>query len=259
MKKALQQEFAERRTEFMRRIGKRGVAIIPAASEVTRSRDTHYRFRQSSDFAYLTGFEEPDAVAVIAPGREDGEFVLFVRPKDPEREIWDGRRAGPVGAKRRYGADQAFDLDQMAEKLPGLLVGREVLHYTLGEHLELDRKLAAWLRHLREVSRRGGSAPDTIVALDPSLHEMRLIKRPKELEWMRFAARVSAEAHIRAMRACKAGRYEWQIAAEIQSGEVGWVLHGTIEGPLRPAELLDHVAGLEPVATLPIGTLRRAP
>ena len=213
----LKKACARRRAALMERIGPGGVAVIPAASEVTRSRDTHYRFRQNSDFAYLTGFDEPDALAVIAPGRPQGEFVLFVRPKDAEREIWDGRRAGPAGARRRYGADQAHDIEQLSEHLPALLAGRSSLHYTLGEHPRLDARIAAWLRHLREVSRRGGSAPDTIVSLDASLHEMRLIKEPLELEWMRHAAKVSAEAHVRAMRACRPGRFEWQIAAEIHA------------------------------------------
>lgn len=217
MEAKLKKEYASRRAELMRRIGRGNIAIIPAASEVTRSRDTHYRFRQDSDFLYLTGFEEPDAVAVLAPGRAEGEFILFVRPKDAEREIWDGRRAGPTGARRQYSADQAHDLDQMGNELPRLLAGRGALHYTLGEHPRFDARIASWLRHLREVSRRGGSAPDTVVALDASLHEMRLIKRPLEIELMRHAARVSAAAHLRAMQFTRPGRYEWQVAAEIHA------------------------------------------
>ncbi len=211
------QEFSTRRLELMRRIGRTGVAIVPAASEVIRARDTHYRFRQNSDFQYLTGFPEPDAVAVLAPGRKEGAFVLFVRPKDKEREIWDGRRAGPQGAKRRYGADEAFTLDEFETELPKLLAGREVVHYTLGEVPVLDGRIAAITRHLREVSRRGAAAPTTIVALEATLHEMRLIKRPAEVATLRKAAEVSAAAHVRAMRATRAGRYEWQIAAEIHS------------------------------------------
>src|SRR5262245_54603956 len=118
---AHRREYAERRAELMRRIGKQAVAIVPAASEVIRARDTHYRFRQNSDFQYLAGFPEPDAVAVLVPGRGDGEFVLFVRPKDREREIWDGRRAGPQGAVRAYGADQAFEIGALDAELPRLL------------------------------------------------------------------------------------------------------------------------------------------
>jgi Xaa-Pro aminopeptidase len=150
-------EFAARRAELMRRIGKNAVAIIPAAHEVIRARDTHYRFRQNSDFFYLTGFNEPEAVAVLAPGRGDGEFVLFVRPKDKVREIWDGRRAGPQGACRQFGADEAFDLDGFEHELPKLLSGREVLHYNLGEFPEMDARVARITRQLREVSRRGAA------------------------------------------------------------------------------------------------------
>ncbi|MGQ0697716.1 MAG: Xaa-Pro aminopeptidase [Panacagrimonas sp.] len=211
------QEHAARRSEMMRRIGRNAVAIIPASDEVIRARDTHYRFRQNSDFAYLTGFQEPESIAVLAPGREDGEFVLFVRPKDKDREIWNGRRAGPDGAKRNYGANQAFTLDEFDAKLPELLAGREVLHYTLGEFPDMDARIARLVRHLREVSRRGAAAPTTIVALEMTLHEMRLFKRPAEIALMRRAAEVSAQAHVLAMQATKAGRYEWQIAAEINA------------------------------------------
>lgn len=214
---AQRQEHAARRAELMRGVGKNAVVIVPAAHEAIRARDTHYRFRQNSDFAYLTGFQEPESVAVLAPGRGDGEFVLFVRPKDKALEIWNGRRAGPEGARKHYGADQAFNLDEFDARLPELLAGREVLHYTLGEFPEMDTRLAARVRHLREVSRRGAAAPTTIVALDASLHEMRLFKRPAEIELMRKAAEVSARAHVRAMQATKAGKYEWQIAAEIHS------------------------------------------
>ncbi len=210
-------EFAQRRADFMRRIGKHGIAVVPAAHEAVRARDTHYRFRQSSDFAYLSGFPEPEAIAVLAPGRAEGEFILFVRPKDVEREIWDGRRAGPQGACKHYGADQAFNLDELDTRLPQIMAGRDALHYTLGELPTLDSRIAQLLRHLREVSRRGASAPDTIVALEPSLHEMRLIKRPVEIEFLRHASRVSANAHTRAMRATRPGKNEWEIASEIHS------------------------------------------
>ncbi|MGQ0619085.1 MAG: Xaa-Pro aminopeptidase [Panacagrimonas sp.] len=210
-------EHAARRVELMRRIGKDAVAIVPAASEVIRARDTHYRFRQNSDFAYLTGFAEPDSVAVLAPGREDGEFVLFVRPKDKEREIWNGRRAGPVGAVRGFDADEAFDIGELENELPKLLAGREVVHYSLGEFPEMDARIARITRHLREISRRGAAAPTTIVALESTLHEMRLIKRPEEVALLRRASEVSANAHVRAMRATRPGKYEWQIASEIHS------------------------------------------
>lgn len=210
-------EYAARRGELIERIGRDAVAIVPAAHEVVRARDTHYRFRQNSDFQYLTGFPEPDALAVLAPGRGEGAYVLFVRDRDPEREIWDGRRAGPEGAVAHHGADQAFPIGKLAEELPKLLAGRETVHYTLGEFPELDGRIASVMRHLREVSRRGAAAPTTIVALETTLHEMRLLKRPVEVALLQHAAEVSARAHLRAMRACRPGLNEWQIAAEIHA------------------------------------------
>jgi Xaa-Pro aminopeptidase len=210
-------EHARRRKELMRRIGPTGVAIIPSAHEVVRARDTHYRFRQNSDFQYLTGFPEPESIAVLAPGRKGGEFILFVRRRDKEREIWDGRRAGPEGAVAHYGADQAFNIDALEAELPKLLMGRECVHYTLGEYPELDAKIASVTRYLREVSRRGAAAPTTIVALETTLHEMRLLKSKAEVALMKKAAAVSARAHIRAMKATQPGRYEWQVMAEIHS------------------------------------------
>ncbi|NKF22402.1 Xaa-Pro aminopeptidase [Solimonas marina] len=214
-------EYARRRTQLMKRIGRDGVAIIPGAREVVRARDTHYKFRQDSDFKYLSGFVEPDAILVIAPGRKsDGdvaEFVLFVRERNVELEIWNGRRAGPEGAVNDYGADEAFTIDEFEEQLPRLLGGRRSVHYTMGEHPHLDGKVAACVREIREVSRRGAAAPTEIVALETSLHEMRLCKSAAELKIMARACEVTAEAHCLAMRRTKPGVNEWQIAAEIES------------------------------------------
>lgn len=261
-------EYASRRAELMRRIGADGVAIIPSASEVTRARDTQYRFRQDADFAYLTGFTEPDAAAVLAPGRKDAEgnpaeFILFVRPRNAEREIWDGRRYGPEGAVSVFGAHEARSIEDLEAELPRLLAGRETLHYTLGEYPALDPKIIAAVKHIRDVSRRGAAAPHTIVALEQTLHEMRLIKRPAEIELQRTACEVSAAAHVRAMRATKPGRNEWEIAAEIHAefvlndcepgygticggGDNACILHYTENNaPLKDGELLLIDAGAE--------------
>lgn len=237
-------EFAARRKALMKRIGPNGVAIIPASHEMVRARDTHYRFRQNSDFQYLTGFPEPEALALLAPGRKDGEFVLFVRPRDPDQEIWYGRRAGAEGAVAHYGADQGFVLADIEEQLPGLLSGREAVHYTLGEFAEIDAQVTRVMRHLREVSRRGATAPTTVVALETTLHEMRLLKRPSELALMRHAAEVSARAHVRAMRATRAGGNEWQVAAEIHAEfELADMQpgYGTIAGGGENACILHYV------------------
>jgi Xaa-Pro aminopeptidase len=208
-------EHAARRARLMQAMGPDGIAIVPAAHEVIRNRDTHYRFRQDSDFRYLTGFPEPEAIAVLAPGRPDGEYLLFVRPRDPAREIWDGYRAGPEGARQRYRADQAFTVAEFRGMLAGLLGGRARVFYTLGEHPHLDPDITACVREIREVSRRGASAPAEFVALETTLHEQRLIKTPAELELMAHAGKVSARAHVRAMKYAKPGRWEYQLAAEI--------------------------------------------
>lgn len=208
-------QYATRRQRLMQAVGPEGLAIIPSAREVVRSRDTHYRFRQDSDFHYLTGFPEPDAILVLAPGRDEGEQILFVRPRDATREIWDGRRAGPEGAKAIYGADAAYAIAEFDSMLAGLLTGRARVFFNLGEHPGLESKITAAVREVREVARRGATAPNEFVSLEASLHEMRLHKTAAELELMRFAARVSAGAHVRAMRFAAPGMYEWQLAAEI--------------------------------------------
>lgn len=208
-------EYAARRARLMQAMGPDGIAIVPAAREVIRNRDTHYKFRQDSDFRYLTGFPEPDAVAVLAPGRPEGEYLLFVRPRDPASEIWTGYRAGPEGARERYRADQAFVVGELARMLPGLLGGRARVYYTLGEHPEFDPQLTACVREIREVSRRGAMAPVEFVALETTLHEQRLIKNEAELALLAHAGQVSARAHVRAMKYARPGRYEYQLAAEI--------------------------------------------
>jgi Xaa-Pro aminopeptidase len=208
-------EYAARRARLLAAIGPYSVAIVPSAREVIRNRDAHYRFRQDSDFLYLTGFNEPDAMLVLAPGRSEGAFLLFVRPRDPAREIWDGRRAGPEGAVSRYGADQAFVISDFEQQLQSLLAGRNRLFYTLGEHPEWDGRIAAVVREIREVSRRGAAAPTDIVALESTLHEQRLIKTEAELALLRHACQVTAGAHVRAMRSTRPGNWEWAVAAEI--------------------------------------------
>jgi Xaa-Pro aminopeptidase len=208
-------EYAARRARLMQAMGPDGIAIVPAAHEVIRHRDTHYRFRQHSDFRYLTGFPEPEAIAVLAPGRPEGEYVLFVRPRDATREIWDGYRAGPDGACRQYRADQGLTLAEFAGMLPALLGGRARVFYTLGEHPHLDPQITACVREIRDVSRRGASAPVEFVALETTLHEQRLTKTPAEVDLLAHAAKVSARAHVRAMKFAKPGRYEYQLAAEI--------------------------------------------
>ncbi len=203
--------------EFMRRIDKDSVAIIPAAREAVRSHDTHYRYRQNSDFFYLTGFEEPEAIAVIAPAR-DKKFTLFVRPRDLEQEIWTGYRAGVEGAVADYHADAAFPIDEFDAKLPEILDGPAVLYYAFGHtSAEMDQKIIRQLSQMRETNRRPLEPPRSIV--DPSniLHEMRVLKSPEEVEIMQRAADIAAEAHVEAMKSVRAGMMEYEVEAMLEA------------------------------------------
>ncbi len=205
-------EFARRRKHLMELIGSNGIAILAAAPERVRSRDTLYVYRQDSDFYYLTGFGEPDAVAVLTPGRSKGQFLLFCRERDPDREQWDGPRAGPEGAVAAYGADDAFPITDLDDILPGLLERSDRVYYSIGGN-EFDQKLLAFIKTLNS-KRQSGHAPSELVALDHLLHEMRLFKSRAESGTMRQAARIAVSAHSRAMRACQPGMKEYELEAE---------------------------------------------
>jgi len=204
-------------TEFMRRMDPKSVAIIPAAREAVRSHDTNYRYRQNSDFFYLTGFEEPEAIAVIAPS-EAKKFTLFVRPRDPERAIWDGYRAGVEGAKADYSADEAFPIAEFDEKLPEILDGPASLYYAFGHaDSELDEKIIRQLTLMRETNRRPLEPPQTIVDPTLILHEMRVFKSEPEVEIMQRAADIAAAAHVEAMKTARAGMKEYEIEALLEA------------------------------------------
>jgi Xaa-Pro aminopeptidase len=208
-------ELTRRRRRLMRQLG-RGIAIVPTAPHRLRNRDTEYPFRPDSDFYYLTGFAEPEAVAVLVPGRAEGEFVLFCRPRDPEREAWTGRRAGPEGAVAEYGANQAFPIQALDERMPDLIAGRDAVYYALGAHPEFDTRVIGWVNELRGRVRAGVHAPVEFIAIEHPLHEMRLYKSPAELAVMRKAAAISARAHVRAMQACRPGMWEYELEAELR-------------------------------------------
>ena len=199
----------------MRIMGRGGIAILPAAPVRMRNNDVEHDYRQDSDFHYLTGFPEPEAVAVLVPGRAAAEYVLFVRDRDPLRETWDGRRAGPAGAVEKYGADDAFPISDIDEILPGLLENRDRVYYAMGTHPEFDQRVLGWLQVLRNQVRHGKHPPQEMIALDHVLHDMRLYKSREELSLMRESGRIAAGAHLRAMRFCRPGRYEYEIAAEL--------------------------------------------
>ena len=207
-------EFARRRKNLMQMMGGGGIAILPAAPVRTRSRDVEYRYRQDSDFYYLTGFEEPSAVAVLAPGRDNGEFLLFCRDRDKERERWDGSRLGPDGAVEVCGADDAFPIDDIDEILPGIIESRERVYYTMGQYPDFDARMAGWINSLRSKMNRGVHTPQEFVALDHPLHDMRLYKSRAEISAMRKSAKIAVNAHKRAMKATRPGIFEYEVEAE---------------------------------------------
>jgi Xaa-Pro aminopeptidase len=195
-------------------MGKNTIAILPSASLLTRNRDAEFPFRQDSDFLYLTGFNEPNAVMVLMPGRKHGEYILFCREKDEKQETWHGRRAGQEGAVEIYAADDSFPIDDIDDILPGLLEGTDSIFNIMGLYPEFDQRLIGWVNHIKAQSRSGVHVPSEFVSLDYVLHDLRLYKSREELKMMRQAASISARAHQQAMRICKPGMYEFQIAAE---------------------------------------------
>ena len=209
-------EFARRRKNLMGMMDKHTIAIIPGAREVTRSRDTEYPFRQNSDLFYLTGFEEPDAVLVLVPGRRQGQVVLFCRERDPDMELWNGYRLGPEGAVAYLGVDDAFPIDDLDEILPGLIEGTQRIYYSMGHYDVFDQRVMGWVNQIRKLVRTGAAPPADFTDLAFLLHEQRLIKSAAEVRVMRKAGEISAAAHVRAMQECQPGRYEYHLEAAIQ-------------------------------------------
>jgi len=249
--------------EFMRRMDQKSVAIIPSAREATRSNDTQYRFRQDSDFYYLTGFEEPDSIAVVAPGREQ-KYTLFVRPRDPEQEIWVGRRAGVEGAKSEFGADESFPVAEFETKLQDILDGADKLYFRLGAYPDLDNTIIRQIAQMRSLNRKPIHPPRTIIDPATIVHEMRVLKSPDEIELMQKAADIAAEAHVEAMKTVKPGMKEYEVEAQIEqvfrrrgasgpsytsivgAGANATVLHYiNNDGELRDGDLLLVDAGAE--------------
>lgn len=204
-----------RRERFMDAIGS-GVAVFPAAPARTRSNDTEYRYRPESDLFYLTGFPEPEAVAVLAPDHPEHKFVLFVRPRDPEREVWDGKRAGLEGAIEEYGADTAYSIEELDEKLPEYLDGRERLFYRVGRDEEFDLRIIRLLNTYRTTRRAKAPGPSSILDPGTIVHEMRLHKTAADVALMRRAIEISAEAHRAAMAAARPGMFEYEVEALIE-------------------------------------------
>ncbi len=196
-------EFLRRRRQFMRMIGKDAIAILPAAPVRHRNGEIEYAYRQDSHFHYLTGFPEPEAVAVLVPGRPHAEYLLFVRERDEVRESWDGPRSGTDGAVERYGADDAFPIADIDEILPGLIEQRSRIFYAMGTHHDFDPHIAGW------------GAQREFVALNHVLDDMRLYKSRAEQSSLRRAAAIAVGAHRRAMGFARPGRMEYEVMAEV--------------------------------------------
>jgi Xaa-Pro aminopeptidase len=200
---------AERRARFCEQIGE-GVAVLPGAHLVARSNDVHYVFRQRSDLLYLTGFEQPDAVCVLARDK----FVLFVQPRDPDAETWTGLRPGVDGATELYDAQEAYPIEELAARLPELIETRR-LYYAFGRDRAFDDALQTALGSLRLKVRKGGTVPSEFVDPGSVLNEMRLRKDPEELRVMRAAADISRRGHQAAARLCRPGVHEYELEAEL--------------------------------------------
>jgi len=257
-------EYARRRKALMAQMEPNSIAILPAAPVYIRNRDVEHVYRQDSDFQYLSGFPEPEAVIALIPGRAHGEYVLFCRERDPERELWDGLRAGQDGAISQYGADDAFPIGDIDDILPGLIEGRERVYYAMGTNPEFDRHLMEWINVIRSKARQGAQPPNEFVALDHLLHDMRLYKSAGEIKVMRAAAQISAQAHIRAMQASQVGLSEYHLEAELDyefrkggskmpaygsivaTGKNACILHyRENDAPLKDGELVLIDAGCE--------------
>ncbi len=208
-------ECKRRRKKLMDLIGSDSIAIIPTASVHIRNRDVEFPFRPDSDFYYLTAYPEPEAVVVLIPDREEGEFLIFCRERDAEMETWHGRRAGLDGAMETYGADDAFPIEDMDEILPGLIEGHDRVFYNMGRDQQFDQRVLGWVNQIRNKSRSGVNAPEEFIALNHFLHEMRLYKSSHEIKLMRKAAQIAAAGHRRAMQYCRPGMNEFQIESEL--------------------------------------------
>ena len=223
-----QAEYRQRRAQLMAQMETNSIAIVPTAVETVRNRDVEHPFRQDSDFYYLSGFAEANACLVLIPGREEGEYILFCEDKDPDMEIWTGRRAGPEGAAKDFFVDEAYPIEAIDSVLPTLIEGKARIYTEMGANSQFDTQLTHWVNQVKAMVRKGAQVPHEYSALDHLLHEMRLIKSSAEIEMMQKAADISAAAHCRAMKAAKPGCFEYQLEAEL--------LHEfTLEGSRWPA------------------------
>ena len=256
-------EFAKRRKQLMRMADDDAIVILPAAPERIRSKDTTFPYRQDSDFWYLTGFAEPEAVLVLVPGRKHGECLLFCRERDADKEAWDGLRAGQEGAIERFGMDDAYPISDLDDILPGLLEGRRRVYYHFGRDKDFDLTLIGWVNRVRAMIRQGAQPPHEFLELGHLLHELRLFKSKDEVKLMQRAADIACQAQVAAMRATRHGAHEYEVEAALQyvyrmhnsvaayepivgAGANACVLHYRANSaPMKDGELLLVDAGAE--------------
>ncbi|CDZ76115.1 Xaa-Pro aminopeptidase [Legionella massiliensis] len=258
-----QQEYRVRRQKLAASLPADSIAVIAAANELLRNGDAHYRFRQDSDFHYLTGFSEPEALLVIVTGKPERSY-LFNRPRNPAEEQWTGRRLGQEEAGQVLGVDEAYPIESLSSRLPELMSGKTAIYYLFGRHPEVEKEIMDALEQVKKQVRRGLKAPEALCDLEPLLSEMRLFKSEAEIRLMRRAAQISVAAHKRAMRACSKSENECQLEAEllyeftyggcravaydpiVGGGENACVLHYTANNqPLKKGDLLLIDAGGE--------------
>ena len=218
----------------MESMDEQSIAILPPAPVYSRNRDIHFPYRPDSDFFYLTGFPEPEAVAVLVPGRAQGEYLLFCRERDPTMELWNGARSGLEGACDGYGADDAFPIGDIDDILPGLMENRERVFYAMGYYSEFDQRVLGWVNHIRKRARAGANTPAEFVALERLVHDMRVYKSKAELKAMKKAMAISARAHRRAMAESRPGMKEYQLEATL--------VHEFMQGGSRSAAYPSIVA-----------------
>jgi len=210
----MQSEYKRRRRQLMRMMGKGSIAILPSAPVLIRNRDAEYPYRPDSDFYYMTGFQEPESVAVLIPGRPQAEYILFCRERDQLKETWNGYRAGQEGAVENFAADDSFPISDLNDILPRMIEQSERVFYAMGCNPDLDKKMSGWINQIRTQSRAGVQGPLEFVALDHYLHDMRLYKSRAEIKTMRTSSKIAAQAHKRIMGYCEPGVMEWQMEAE---------------------------------------------
>lgn len=214
--KITKKEFTTRRKNLMGMLGNNAIAIVPSSSFQIRNRDVEYHFRQNSDFLYLTNFNEPDSIAVFIPEREQGEYILFCRDKDPQAEQWTGIRSGVEGVIENYDADDSFPIEDIDDILPGLMEGRKSVYYSMGSDHQFDQQVMEWVNTIKKKIRNGAHSPHEFISLDLFLHELRLIKSNAEIRMMKYAAQISIDAHHAAMKNCKPKMWEYEIDALFQ-------------------------------------------